>query len=149
MNQQYLDGLSDGFDAAITTLNKFSDSIFDTKTIYSQDIRGGFTEEKARLEFAMNTLQALREQLEEVSMDQLDIAAQPYHPHELELNNLTEDEWNEIDDAAQFQKALLTLISQYKSEGWVAVTLDKFARLVIGGHAGFIYGEESNEGHTL
>lgn len=142
MNQQYLDGLSDGFDAALTTLNKFSDSIFDTKSIYAQDPRGRFTEEKARLDFAMNALQALREQLEEVSMDQLDKGAQLYQPHQLDLNTLTEDEWNEIDDAAQFQKALLTLISQYKSDGYVAVTLDKFAELVIGGHAGFMRGQE-------
>lgn len=142
MNQQYLDGLSDGFDAALTTLIKFSDSIFDTKNIYSQDIRGGFTEEKARLEFALNTLQALREQLEEVSIDQLDKGAQLYHFHEFDLNTLTEDEWNEIDDAAQFQKALLTLISQYKSEGYFAVTLDKVSELVIGGHAGFMRGQE-------
>jgi hypothetical protein len=78
--------------------------------------------------------------LEDTSDIGLDIAAKTYKP--AALTDLTENEWSEIDTADDLTKSLLQLISQYKAEGYVAVTLDKVARLIIGGHAGFIEGEE-------
>lgn len=138
--QHYLDGVSDGFEAAINQVIKFTDAIYDTSQIYSQGYEN--QEEKHRLKFAMNTLQALRDQLEDVSLDSLDKAAEGLRPKQLELTELTEDEWNEIDSAVVFQKSLLTLLDKYKAEGYVAATLDKFAALVIGGHAAWKEEEE-------
>lgn len=59
----------------------------------------------------------------------------------IEPQNLSEDDWNEVSSAQVFQQNLLTLIAQFKSEGYVAATLDKFAALVIGGYDGFKRGE--------
>jgi S-adenosylmethionine:tRNA-ribosyltransferase-isomerase (queuine synthetase) len=137
--QHYIDGLADGFDRAIKTVMDFSNSIYDTKAIFSQD-QFNYSDTKKQLEFALNTLEALRDQLEDTSDIGLDIAAKTFKP--TDLTDLTEDEWSEIDTADDLTKSLLQLISRYKSEGYVAVTLDKVARLVIGGHAGFIFGEE-------
>ena len=135
----YIDGMADGFDRAIKTVSDFSNSIYDTRTIYNQD-SFNYKAQKQELEIAMNTLEALREMLEDTSDIGLDIAAKTYKP--AALTDLTENEWSEIDTADDLTKSLLQLISQYKAEGYVAVTLDKVARLIIGGHAGFIEGEE-------
>lgn len=136
--QHYLDGLADGFDAAITHIMKFNDAIYDTSMIYSQGLEN--REEQRKLKFAMSTLEALREQLEDVEVTNLDRAAPT--SGEIELTDMTEDDWNEIQDAGVFQKALVTLIARYKSEGYVAATLDKFAGLVVGGHAAWNEDEE-------
>lgn len=137
--RHYIDGMADGFDRAIKTVSDFSNSIYDTRTVYDRDTVN-YGAQKQELEIAMNTLEALREMLEDTSDIGLDLAAKTYKPEN--LTELTEDEWSEIDRADDLTKSLLQLISRYKSEGYVAVTLDKVARLVIGGHAGFIYGEE-------
>ena len=137
--RHYIDGMADGFDRAIKTVADFSNAIYDTRTIYRQD-SFNYKAQKQELEIAMNTLEALREMLEDTSDIGLDIAAKTYKP--AALTDLTENEWSEIDTADDLTKSLLQLISQYKAEGYVAVTLDKVARLIIGGHAGFIEGEE-------
>ena len=136
--QHYLDGLADGFDAAITHIMKFNDSIYDTSMIYSQGLEN--REEQRKLKFAMSTLEALREQLEDVEVTNLDRALGT--TEQVELTEMTEDQWNDISDAATIQKSLLSLIDRYKSEGYVAATLDKFAALVVGGHAAWKEDEE-------
>lgn len=134
--RHYIDGMADGFDRALKTVSDFSNSVYDTKAIYST----GYPQQRGELDFALNTLEALREMLESTADNLLDVAAKTYKPQD--LTELTENEWSEISSADDLTKSLLVLISQYKSEGYVAVTLDKVARLIIGGHAGFIYGEE-------
>lgn len=58
------------------------------------------------------------------------------------LVRMPEEAWNEIQSAYVFKRALLTLISQYKAEGYLAATLDKFAMLVENGNDGWNYGED-------
>lgn len=59
-----------------------------------------------------------------------------------QLARMPEDSWNEIQSAYAFKRFLLTLINQYKAEGYLAATLDKFAQLVENGHDGWTYGDE-------
>lgn len=143
----YIDGLADGFDRALKTVANFSNAIYDTKSIYKQDVREGYAEQKAELDIAMHTLEALRDQLETAADVDLDEAALMEKPDS--LTDLTENQWTEIQTADDFKKSILELINDYKARGYVAVTLDKFAKLVIGGHAGFTFGEDDYEGDTL
>lgn len=143
----YIDGMADGFDRALKAVSDFSNAIYDTKSIYKQDFRGGYAEQKAQLDIAMHTLEALRDQLETTADVDLDEAALKEKPDS--LTDLTENEWTEIETAEDFRKSILELINDYKAQGYVAVTLDKVAKLVIGGHAGFIDGEDQDESFTL
>lgn len=59
-----------------------------------------------------------------------------------ELARMPEEAWNEIRSAYVYKRFLLSLIAQYKAEGYLAATLDKFAQLVENGHDGWIQGDE-------
>lgn len=76
-----------------------------------------------------------RDMIEEVEQTVTD-------PQWAETVRMNENAWNEIQSAYLFKRALLTLIAQYKAEGYLAATLDKFAQLVENGHDGWSYGDE-------
>lgn len=58
------------------------------------------------------------------------------------LVRMPEEAWNEIQSAYLLKRALLTLINQYKAEGYLAATLDKIAMLIENGNDGWNYGED-------
>lgn len=58
------------------------------------------------------------------------------------LARMSEESWNEIRSAYVYKRFLLTLINQYKAEGYIAATLDKFAQLVENGHDGWTFGDD-------